>query len=273
MILSTGEGGQVGTALADYGKVIGLDVLDLADAKPGPVLDRFRPHAVINAAAYTGVDRAETERDLAFAVNATGAMRLAEACAQRGIRFVHISTDYVFDGRSTRPYDEDDLTAPLNVYGASKAAAERAVLQAGGTVMRTSWVFSSVGANFLKTIVRLAQAQRELRIVADQHGCPTHAAEVARIAVALVDRPPGIYHACGSPPTTWHAFASAIVAEARKCTKLACEKVTAITTAEFPTPAPRPMMSVLDTHKLRGLGIVPNPWLAGVRASLAELWA
>lgn len=271
MILSTGEGGQVGTALTDYGKVIGLADYDLTKTDPNTVLERFRPHAVINAAAFTGVDRAESEREAAFAINATGAMKLAHACRARGIPFVQISTDYVFDGTSSIAYNEDDRTSPLNVYGESKEAGERAVLLAGGTIMRTSWVFSSVGSNFLKTILRLAGEQKELRIVADQHGCPTHASEVARMAVALTEQPAGIYHACGAPATTWHQFAKTIVDEARKRRKLVCERVTPITTAEFPTPAKRPMMSVLDTSKLRAKGIVPAPWLDGVRQSLVEL--
>lgn len=271
MILSTGQGGQVGTALAEYGKVIGIDDFDLAKGDANALLEQIRPHAVINAAAYTGVDRAEADRENAFSVNATGAMKLAHACRSRGIPFIQISTDYVFDGTSSIAYAEEDRTAPINVYGESKEAAERAVLLAGGTVMRTSWVFSSVGSNFLKTIVRLAGEQKELRIVADQHGCPTHASDVARIAVALTEQPAGIYHACGGPPTTWHQFAKAIVDEAKKRRKLVCEKVTPITTAEFPTPARRPMMSVLDTSKLRARGIVPAAWLDGVRQSLVEL--
>ena len=275
MILATGAGGQVGSVLGRTPGVeaVDQDVLELATGDPGPVLDRYLPRAVINAAAYTGVDRAEDNRELAFAINATGAGRLAEACAARGIRFVQISTDYVFDGKARRPYREDDAPGPLNVYGASKAAGERAVLAAGGTVMRTSWVFSSTGANFLKTIVRLATERPELRIVADQHGCPTHAAEVARMALALVEQPAGIYHACGEGATTWHGFAQAIVDAARAHRVLACERVVPIATADYPTPARRPRSSVLDTGKVRALGIVPAPWSAGMQASLGELLA
>ncbi len=276
MILATGASGQVGSVLARTAGVIAIDVADLDLAAPDrvdDVLDNHRPHAVINTAAYTGVDRAEEQRDLAFAINATGAGRLAEACARRGIAFVQISTDYVFDGTATRPYLEDDATNPLNVYGASKAEGERLVLAAGGTVMRTSWVFSSIGANFVKTIVRLATERPEIRIVADQHGCPTHAAEVARMALALVERPVGIYHACGDGPTTWHGFAEAIVAEAGAHRSLACERVVPIATADYPTPAKRPLWSILDTSKVRSLGIVPAPWRDGLRVALQELLA
>ncbi len=273
MILATGASGQVGTVLGRTVRAIDLDVLDLATGDPGPLLDAHKPHAVINAGAYTAVDRAESERDLAFAVNAAGAGRLAEACAARGIKLVQISTDYVFDGRTERDYVEDDPTHPLNVYGASKEAGERAVLAAGGTVMRTSWVFSSTGANFVKTIVRLALERPELRIVADQHGCPTHAAEVARMALLLTEFPAGLYHACGDGPTTWHGFAEAIVAEARKHKPLACERVVPIATAEYPTPAARPLRSVLDTHKVRALGIVPAPWRDGLAQAVAEIFA
>jgi dTDP-4-dehydrorhamnose reductase len=273
VILATGANGQVGAVLGRTVRAIDLDVFDLATGDPAALLDAYKPHAVINAGAYTGVDRAETERELAFAVNATGPGRLAEACAARGIRLVQISTDYVFDGRSERDYLEDDAPHPLNVYGASKAAGERAVLAAGGTVMRTSWVFSSTGANFVKTIVRLALEQPELRIVADQHGCPTHAAEVARMALLLAEQPPGIYHACGDGPTTWHGFAEAIVAEARAHRPLACERVVPIATADYPTPAARPRRSILDTHKVRALGIVPAPWRDGLARSIAEIFA
>jgi len=273
MILATGASGQVGSVLARTPGVVAIDVdaLDLATGDPGPVLDRLAPTAVVNTAAYTGVDRAEDDRDLAFAINGAGAGRLAEACAARGIRLVHISTDYVFDGASARPYREDDPTAPINVYGASKLAGERAVLAAGGTVMRTSWVFSATGANFVKTIVRLATERPELRIVADQRGCPTHAAEVARMALALVAHPVGVYHACGDGPTTWHAFAQAIVDAARARRPIACARVLPIATADYPTPARRPRMSILDTAKVRALGIVPAPWTIGLQQAIGEL--
>lgn len=273
MILATGAGGQVGTVLGRTCTAIDVDVLDLATGDPGPVLDRYQPRAVINAGAYTAVDRAETERDLAFAINATGAGLLADACAARGIQFVQISTDYVFDGRAIRPYREDDATNPVNVYGASKRAGEERVLAAGGTVMRTSWVFSSTGTNFVKTIVRLATERAELRVVADQHGCPTHAAEVARMALALVDAPTGIYHATGAGPTTWHGFATAIVDGARAYRTLACERVVPIATRDFPTPAQRPASSLLESRKLQALGIVPAPWTEGLAISLKELFA
>jgi dTDP-4-dehydrorhamnose reductase len=273
VILATGAGGQVGSVLARTPGVVAIDIdaLDLATGDPGPVLDRLAPSAVINTAAYTGVDRAEVDRDLAFAINATGAGRLAEACAARGIRMIQISTDYVFDGASARPYREDDPTGPINTYGASKLAGEDAVRAAGGTVMRTSWVFSSTGANFVKTIVRLATERPELRIVADQRGCPTHAAEVARLALALVAQPAGTYHACGDGPTTWHGFAQAIVDAARPRRALACERVVPIATADYPTPARRPLMSILDTAKVRALGIVPAPWTIGLQQAIEEL--
>ena len=273
MILATGASGQVGSVLARTPGVTAIDErdLDLATGDPGTVLDRLAPAAVVNTAAYTAVDRAEEQRDLAFAVNAAGAGRLAEACAARGIPFVQISTDYVFDGSSPRPYREDDATGPINVYGASKLAGERAVVAAGGVVMRTSWVFSSTGANFVKTILRLATERPELRIVADQRGCPTHAAEVARMALALVGQPTGIYHACGDGPTTWHGFAEAIVLAARARRSLACARVVPIATADYPTPARRPLMSILDTAKVRALGIVPAPWTIGLQQAIEEL--
>jgi dTDP-4-dehydrorhamnose reductase len=226
---------------------------------------------VINAAAYTGVDRAEAEPDVALAINGQAPGIVAHACAARGLRFVHISTDYVFDGAATRPYVETDACNPINVYGATKRAGEVSVLAAGGTVLRTSWVFSSVGANFVKTMLRLASEREELRVVADQHGCPTHAGDLARLCVEALRVPAGLYHACGDVPTTWHGFATEIVDGARRYRELACQRVVPIATADYPTPAKRPASSILDTSKLRAAGIAPSPWRVGLSQTLQEL--
>jgi dTDP-4-dehydrorhamnose reductase len=273
VILATGASGQVGSVLAKTCVAIDVDVLDLASGDPGPVLDRYKPTAVINAGAYTGVDRAETERDLAFAINGAGAGRLAEACAARGIVMIQISTDYVFDGTSQTWYEEQHAPNPLNVYGASKLDGEQRVLAAGGTVMRTSWVFSSTGANFVKTMLRLAKEREELRVVADQHGCPTHAAEVARMALALIDQPVGLYHACGEGMTTWHGFATQIIERARAYTPFATARVVPIATADYPTPAVRPLFTAMATTKLREHGIVPAVWTVGLDTTLKEIFA
>jgi len=284
-LLATGGHGQVGQALARRGPALGHAVvaldraaLDLCDPQQiAAALAAHEPAAVINAAAYTHVDRAEQERDAAFAVNAVAPGVLAEACARRGIPIVHLSTDYVFDGTLRRPYREDDPVAPLGVYGESKACGERAVVAAHGIVMRTSWVFSATGTNFVKAIVRLAIERPELRVVADQHGCPSFAGDIADAAIGLAERAAAgaplasIYHAVGDGPTTWHGFASAIVDAVRARRPVACANVVPITTAEYPTPVRRPAYSVLDTTSIRALGIALAPWTIGLDRVITEL--
>ena len=273
-ILVTGGAGQLGRALVRRATshevhAVDLDALDICDA-PAVTAAVANHDLVINAAAYTAVDKAETERDRAFAVNATGAGNVARACAAADIPLLHISTDYVFDGRGTRPYREDDPIAPASVYGESKAAGEREVLTAGGTVVRTSWLFGEGGPSFVHTMLRLAQERPVLRVVADQHGCPTWTDDLADALLALAALPhEQVYHFCNDGPTTWHAFAVAIVEEARKHRALVCERIEAITTAEYPTPAKRPAYSVLDTARIRALGITPRSWTMGLAAVVA----
>jgi dTDP-4-dehydrorhamnose reductase len=227
---------------------------------------------VINAAAYTAVDKAETERDRAFAINATGAGILARACAARGVPLLHVSTDYVFDGSGSRPYREDDPIAPLGVYGASKAAGEAAVHDAGGSVVRTSWLFAARGPSFVQTMTRLATERPMLRVVADQRGCPTWAEDLADALLVLATRPDRerLYHYCNAGETTWHEFATAIVNEARTHRALACGVIEAIATTDYPTPAKRPAYSVLDTSRIRALGITPPHWKHGLARVIAE---
>ena len=275
MILVTGGRGQLGRALARRGTVAApghadCDVTD--EASVLRALDTHAPSAVIDAAAYTAVDRAETERDRAFAINAEGAAVLARCCAARRIRLLYVSTDYVFDGTARAPYREDDPLAPLGAYGASKAAGERAVHEAGGTVVRTSWLFGEGGPSFVHTMLRLAKERPVLRVVADQRGCPTWTDNLAGALLALAMRPElaPTYHFCNAGETTWHGFAEAIVAEARRHRPLACERVEAITTAEYPTPARRPAYSVLDTSRLRALGIATPPWQPGLADVIAK---
>lgn len=273
-VLVTGGKGQLGRALARRGAAAGhavtaLDVEHLDIRDPAAVAAQLAsgPDVVINAAAYTAVDKAETERDAAFAINASGAANLARACAERRVRMLHVSTDYVFDGTQTRPYREDDPIAPLGVYGESKAAGEEAVRDAGGTTVRTSWLFEAKGPSFVHTMLRLAKERPVLRVVADQHGCPTWADDLADCLFALAAVPglEPLYHYCNDEPTTWHAFATAIVAEARQHRlPIACERIDPITTAEYPTPARRPAYSVLDTARIRALGIVPPSWRNGL---------
>jgi dTDP-4-dehydrorhamnose reductase len=276
-ILVTGGRGQLGRSLvrrAGDHEIVApdIDALDICDeAAVRRRVELEAPALVINAAAYTGVDRAEADRERALAINAGGAGAVARACAARGVRMLQVSTDYVFDG-SAGPYREDDTPAPINVYGETKAAGERAVLAAGGIVVRTSWLFAAGGPSFVHAILRAAASQPVLRVVADQHGCPTWAEELAAalIALGLSSELEPIYHYCGDGPTTWHRFAVAIVDEARRLGPLACERVDAITTAEYPTPARRPARSILDTARIRALGIVPPPWQLGLRAVIAE---
>ena len=271
-ILVTGGRGQLGRSIAARANVWAPDVDELDICDPAQAARVAGHDLVINAAAYTAVDKAETERDRAFAINRDGAGHLARACAERGIRFLHVSTDYVFDGTGTRPYREDDPIAPLGVYGASKAEGEQAVHEAGGTVVRTSWLFAEGGPSFVHTMLRLAKDRPVLRVVSDQHGCPTYAGDLADALLALGKLPTlaGTYHYCNAGATTWHAFATAIVDEARRRVPLACERIEAITTAEYPTPAKRPAYSVLDTTKIRQAGIVPPPWQAGLARVVAH---
>lgn len=264
------DGGQAGTCIA----------ADLAH--PGELSALVRevaPTAVLNAAAYTAVDRAESDAAAAFRVNAQAPGALADACAAAGIPLVHYSTDYVFDGLGTRPYREDDPTAPLGVYGASKLAGEQAVRSAGGShlIFRTAWVYAAHGHNFLRTMLRLGAEREELRVVADQLGTPTPAALIAEVtAVALTkalagDAPDtGTWHLVAGGQTTWHGFAEAIFAGAVARGLLPhAPRVLPIGTAEYPTPAQRPAYSRLDTSRLSGdFGVELPGWNDGLERVL-----
>jgi dTDP-4-dehydrorhamnose reductase len=286
-ILLLGANGQVGhelrRSLAPMGEVVAATRSGaLPDGRQGEAVDfhqpgtlaslvaRVAPDAVVNAAAYTAVDQAEDDRDAAFRVNADAPGLLAQACAARGIPFVHYSTDYVFDGKGSRPYREDDATAPLGVYGASKRAGELAVLAAGGAplILRTSWVYGAHGHNFLRTMLRLAAERDELRVVADQLGTPTAACLVADTTarlLALGGQAQGVLHLTAAGGTSWHGFAEAIVAGATARGLLArAPRVVPVTTAGFPTRAARPAYSRLSVAKLESL-LGPMPaWEQGV---------
>jgi dTDP-4-dehydrorhamnose reductase len=280
-LLVTGGRGQLGRAVkrraaARGDNAIALDIeeLDICDEQQvRSAVTSLAPALVINAAGYTAVDRAEIERGRAYAVNRDGAGTVARVCAATRTRLLHISTDYVFDGKSKRPYREDDALAPLGVYGDSKAEGEHAVHECGGTIVRTSWLFESKGPSFVHSILRLAQERPALRVVADQRGCPTWADDLADALLALAAQPVigRIYHYCNDGETTWHGFATAIVDEARKHRTIMCEGVEAITTAEYPTPAKRPAYSVLDTTRIRALGIVPPSWHIGLANVVAQV--
>jgi len=234
------------------------------------LVERISPDIVVNAAAYTAVDRAEQESDAAFRANAEGPQRIARACAERGALLVHYSTDYVFDGASTRPYRELDSTSPLGVYGASKLAGEEAIREATDQhlIFRTSWVYGVRGHNFLLTMLRLGTEREELRVVGDQIGSPTPAYLIADLTAEAITRrlDPGTYHLTASGMTSWHGFAEAIMAKAVACDLLRkAPSVLAIPTADYPTPAKRPAYSLLDNARLsHALGIQIPDWEAGL---------
>ncbi len=245
---------------------------------PG-LIARIAPDVVVNAAAYTAVDHAEDERDAAFSANAEAPRAIAAACAQRDVRLVHYSTDYVFDGTATRPYREDDPTAPLGVYGASKLAGERAIQASGARYMifRTAWVYGAHGNNFMRTMLRLARERDELRVVSDQTGSPTPASLIADVTAVAVRRPPvrsGLWHLTATGSTTWHGLAEAIFTRAMATGLLSkAPKVVRIRSCDYPTRARRPTYSCLDTSRLRHDLAIPLPdWdvvLADLLAGLA----
>lgn len=296
-ILLLGANGQVGVesrrALAALGEVVcttrsgvleGGTTCEIADFDRPDTLpalvERIAPDVVVNAAAYTAVDKAETERDAAFRANAEAPGQLARVCAKRGILLVHYSTDYVFDGSGIRPYRPDDATAPLGVYGESKLAGEEAIRASGcrHLIFRTAWVYASHGKNFLRTMLRLAGERDELRVVGDQIGTPTPAALIADVTAQVLKQNPvqsGIWHLTASGETSWHGFAQAIVDAAVQRNLLAKPPaVTAITTAEFPTPARRPAYSRLDTTTLqRDFDIELPDWRQAMARVLDEIAA
>jgi dTDP-4-dehydrorhamnose reductase len=294
-LLLLGANGQVGhelrRSLAPLGEVAaatrdgrlsdgdGCETVDLDDAEAlEALIDRIVPDAVVNAAAWTAVDLAESDRDAAFRANAAAPRAIATACARHGVRLVHYSTDYVFDGSGSRPYREDDPTSPLGVYGASKLAGEEAIRASGAehVILRTAWVFAPRGRNFLLTMLRVGAERDRVRVVADQFGTPTGAALIAdATARVLADPAPrsGTWHLTASGQTSWHGFAEAIFAGAVKRGLLPrAPAVEAIATAEYPTAAARPAYSVLDTSRLqRDFGIRPPDWREGLDRALDML--
>jgi dTDP-4-dehydrorhamnose reductase len=277
-ILVFGETGQVARELALQAPVTTLSraQADLMDpAACAAAIHAHRPRAVINAAAWTAVDKAEAEEEAATTINADAPAAMARACADMGIPLVQISTDYVFDGTGTAPWAPDALTAPLGAYGRSKLKGEEAVRAAGcpHVILRTSWVFSAHGANFVKTMLRLGAERPILRVVADQVGGPTPAAAIAAACLTIADRlvaAPGLsgtHHFAGTPDTTWADFARAIMQQAGLPAQ-----VEGIATADYPTPARRPANSRLDCSALaRDFGISRPDWRAGLADVLATL--
>ncbi len=296
-ILLTGATGQVGSALlellAPLGEVIAPPraALDLAD--PASLRDTVRalkPRWIVNPAAYTAVDKAESEPDLARAINVDAVAILGEEARTLGAGVIHFSTDYVFDGAAARPYAETDPTNPQSVYGASKLAGEQALRQSGAAhlIFRTSWVYGATGRNFLLTILKLARERDTLRIVADQHGAPTWSRDLARMTAHVIARCEaspgrgaseiipaslaGLYHAAGAGETTWHGFASeAVRLERERHPQARFAALEPIATAEYPTPARRPANSRLDCGKLAGnFGWTMPPWQDSLGKVLSE---
>jgi dTDP-4-dehydrorhamnose reductase len=274
------EIGRTAGGLGFAATLAGRDRVDLLSQDGSALLDELKPRAVINAAAYTAVDRAEQEPAAAYRLNGEIPGVLAQACKDRGVAFVHISTDYVFDGSKAGPYIETDPRAPLGVYGASKAQGEEAIAAVSGdyAIVRTAWVYSALGANFVKTMLRLATTRDELGVVGDQQGCPTSAQDVARATLLLgrrlIDGDPaakGIFHAAGEGDASWADFAAAIFSgSAARGGPTA--RVKPITTADYPTPARRPANSRLACERLHEvLDWRPGPWRESLGSCLDEL--
>ena len=290
-VLLFGADGQLGHALqaelSGLGRLIALTLADvnIADAKAlQAVIRHHAPRYIVNAAAYTAVDKAEQEPDLVQAINATAPGIMAAEAKTLGATMVHYSTDYVFNGQSAQPYKESDATDPLSVYGRSKRDGDAQVMAQAGTffIFRSSWVVGAHGGNFLKTMLRLAQERDSLSVVADQHGVPTSARWVAQVTREALQNPQhaalsGLYHLSNAGRTTWHGYAQYVLAQAVRMgwqLKTKPEDVKAIGTADYPLPAPRPANSLLDTSLVQqNLGLVIPTWESGVLEVLSTLWA
>ncbi len=289
-VLVVGASGQLARSLLAADLVQAFDVLSasrpLTDlTKPETItkaLTDHRPQFVINAAAYTQVDNAETQSAEAFAVNAQGVRHLANTCAARNIPLIHVSTDYVYDGKKAEVYDETDATDPVGVYGKSKLAGEEAIREAGGphVILRTAWVYSPYGNNFVKTMLRLAKANDKLRVVNDQHGCPTYAPHLAEGIIRIIEKLEhaqsvdelwGTYCMAGGGETSWHDFACEIFSQSQNLGGPSA-KLTPIPTADYPTSAQRPENSCLNCDKLeRSFGIRLPHWKQGTASCVARL--
>jgi dTDP-4-dehydrorhamnose reductase len=282
-ILVTGANGQVGKELRDLARshseygftFLGREDLPIENFElVRNFFDIIKPTAVINCAAYTAVDKAETERELAFQVNGEAVGILAAVCKDHGARFIHISTDYVFDGNARSPYKESDPVSPVNIYGASKLSGEKEAFRfnPSSVIVRTSWVYSSYGKNFVKTMMKLMQERKELNVVNDQVGSPTYAADLAEtlLAIAVSDNYiPGIFHYSNEGVISWHEFATEIAS----LTNAHCV-IHPIPTSEFPTPAKRPTYSVLDKSRIcNNYGIILKPWKESFRSCVNRIIA
>ncbi len=286
-ILVTGGAGQLASALAAASasvRLVGRPVFDFdAPHTIARVFHDAKPALVVNAAAYTGVDAAETDVDAAYRANRDGPAQLAALCAAAGVPLIHVSTDYVFDGTKGAPYTEADPVSPSGVYGASKLAGEQAVLASGAKaiILRTSWVHAHTGKNFVRTMLAVGKTRDRLTVVADQRGCPTSAADLADAILAIAarvmngweDRFGGVFHAAGTGDTTWHGLALAVFEDAA-AQGLSIPRVDPIATADWPTPARRPAYSRLDCTRLaETFGVRLPHWRDGVRRTTSAIFA
>ncbi|MDL1983288.1 MAG: dTDP-4-dehydrorhamnose reductase [Deltaproteobacteria bacterium] len=288
-ILVTGSKGQLGHELLIQGNDFGYEILpanlpdlDITDkTQVKHRLEKFQPFLVVNAAAYTNVDKAETEQNLAFAVNRDGPANLAEACAKFEIPLIHISTDFIFDGKKSSPYIESDPVSPLSIYGKSKQEGENEVRSRlkKHVILRTAWLYGVHGQNFVKTMLRLGREKQVISVVADQFGSPTSAADLAAAILNIISRIKynpditwGTYHYCGQGITTWHGFTEEILSLARQYISIKTKDVKPISTAEYPTKATRPCFSALDCGLIKkNFGINIKPWQDSLKTAIRRL--
>jgi dTDP-4-dehydrorhamnose reductase len=289
-ILITGGRGQLGRELSREAQTRGHDVqvpsryqMDITSLKAvRNFIDRHQPTCVINSAAYTQVDKAESEESLAFAVNKTGCTNLAQACAKYKIPLIQVSTDYVFDGQKMAPYLETDPVSPIGIYGISKAAGETEIRSnlKKHIILRTSWLYGVYGQNFVKTMLNLSGIKENIRVVSDQYGSPTSAGDLAIAILSMAERCHqhssvawGTYHYCGQGIASWHELADTTIELARQYGKVKTTRVEPITTADFPTKAKRPAFSALDCNLIKkNFGINPKPWRESLKFTIQRLY-
>ena len=290
-ILVTGSKGQLGRELQHQGRTFGFDIigidieeLDITNIEAVETyFEKIEVSAVINTAAYTAVDQAESELELTFAVNKDGAANLAILCNHHSIPLIHVSTDFVFDGSKKGAYMETDPVSPIGVYACSKAQGEKEVIKQATKyiIIRTAWLYGVHGNNFVNTMLRLGREKSELKVVNDQTGCPTYAQDLAagilgicrQLIVREAAAPWGVYHYCGKGHTTWYGFAKKVFALAWTYEEMAVKSVWPISTREYPTPAVRPGNSVLDCRKIeRVFGLERKPWEESLESMLKRLY-
>ncbi len=288
-ILLTGSLGQLGREIKEVAINSGLDIIsmdlpeiDITDSENlRRIFSEVKPSVVVNAAAYTAVDLAETQKNICYAANSDGPANLARLCVKNNAQLIHISTDYVFDGNSKIPYSEDDPVAPINVYGKSKVEGETAVLSTPGRhiILRTSWLYGRYGKNFVKTMLRMGQEKESIQVVNDQYGCPTCAYDLADTIVAVIrwvseenSNKSGVYHYCGSGITTWYEFAVSIFEIVKELGLKRIPLIKPISTSQYPTAAKRPLYTALDCSKIKKrFGVELKPWKQSLKRTIHQI--